>query len=297
MPEIPEFLLWPRPEFAEPFAHKCNIGRIALQNARIAIVGLARNCAVRLAQNLGAIESLANQCDGWQLHIESNDCEDQTLEVLADFCRRHDPATFHYQVLGRGHFPGEFAGRRTVALAEYREACRKWVAACAKDSDYVVVIDFDLWGGWSHDGLTNAIGWLTVMPDAYGMASMSLFQHNWGFGPQWAQYDLWALRGVGQAGNYHDAYQAGIGGWAYGWFPPVGSQPVLVSSAFGGMAVYRTEAFLAGRYDGRHDCEHVPFHKSVAKATGGNLYICPAMRTLVHWMEPAECEATPQPSA
>jgi hypothetical protein len=77
--------------------------------------------------------------------------------------------------------------------------------------------------------------------------------------------------------------------------PPVGSPPSLVSSAFGGMAIYRTDAYLAGTYDGTTDCEHVPFHKGIARATGQMLYVCPSMRTIVSWMEP--CEATPQPSA
>jgi hypothetical protein len=33
------------------------------------------------------------------------------------------------------------------------------------------------------------------------------------------------------------------------------------------------------------DCEHVPFHRSIAKATGQHLYVCPGMRTVMSWME------------
>jgi hypothetical protein len=127
------------------------------------------------------------------------------------------------------------------------------------------------------------------------MASVSLFQYDFGNGPQWAHYDLWALRGVGQRDCYWDQYRGGRGGFGYTWMPPVGSPPALVSSAFGGMAIYRTDAYLAGTYDGTTDCEHVPFHQSIARATGQLLYVCPSMRTIVSWMEP--CEATPQPSA
>lgn len=295
MCSIPEQLIWPLQPFAQSYAERCEEGRIRLKNASVAFVGLARNCGVRLAQNLGAVETLADGLGSWRLHIESNDCEDQTLEVLTDFSRRHKQATFHYQMLGRGHYPAEFAGRRTIALAEYRDACQRWVKACAADSDYVIVVDWDMWGGWSHHGLLNAIGWLVEYQGAYGMASVSLFQYDFGNGPQWAHYDLWALRGVGQTDCYWDTYRGGLGGFGYSWLPAIGSPPVLVSSAFGGMAVYRTDAYLRGTYDGTQDCEHVPFHKSIAKATGQHLYLCPAMRTVMHWMEP--CEATPQPSA
>lgn len=286
--KIPDHLLWPFEPFAASFAERINEGAARLRSSRVAFVGLARNCAVRLAENLGALEHLANGVGSWRLHIEANDCEDQTLSVLHDFSMRHSQATYHYQTLGRGQYPAEFAGRRTIALAEYRDACQRWVRDCAADADYVVVIDWDIAGGWSHHGLLNGLGWLVEMPGAYGMASVSLFQHDFGSGPQWAHYDLWALRGVGQAGCYWDTYQNRYGGWGYSWTPAVGSPPVLVSSAFGGMAVYRTDAYMAGTYDGTTDCEHVPFHASIAKATGQHLYLCPAMRTVMSWL-PEPC--------
>lgn len=290
MPCVDDALLWPPLPFAASFAERCEDGRIRLKNASVAFVGLARNCGVRLAQNLGAVESLVNGVSSWKLHIESNDCEDQTLDVLADFARRHTQATFQYQMLGRGHYPGEFSGRRTVALAEYRKACQQWVKACAADADYVIVVDWDMWGGWSHHGLLNAIGWLVEYQGAYGMSSVSLFERDFGGGPQWWHYDLWALRGLGQSDCYWDTYRNGYGGFGHSWLPPVGSPPALVSSAFGGMTIYRTNAYLAGCYDGTRDCEHVPFHASIHKATGQNLYVCPAMRTVMNWMGPSNAE-------
>jgi hypothetical protein len=116
------------------------------------------------------------------------------------------------------------------------------------------------------------------------MASVSLFQFNFGSGIDWFHYDLWALRGVGQQDCYFDTYQKGYGAFGYTFTPPVGSPPVLVSSAFGGMAVYRAADYLAGTYDGS-DCEHVPFHRSIAGTTGRRLYLCPGMRTAVTWMQ------------
>jgi hypothetical protein len=277
----------PPAEFVELYRERRNQGIERLRKSRVAFVGLARNCGTQLASNLTLLEHVAAGCSKWSLHIESNDCTDDTLEVLARFSKKYARATFHYQTLNRPHCVAEFAGRRTIALAEYRDSCQRWVRSCAADSDYVVAIDWDLWAGWQPDGLANAIGWLTAMPQAYGMASVSLFQHE-PIGEQWLHYDLWALRGVGQADCYWDVYQNGYGGFGLSWLPPVGSPPVLVSSAFGGMAVYNAAAYLAGTYDGVSDCEHVPFHHSIAKATGQQLYLCPSMRTLVRWLEPKD---------
>ncbi len=301
---LPAHLWLPFELFGESYAHRAEEGAARLRSSRVAFVGLARNCAVRLAQNLGLLEQLQELCGSWSLHIESNDCEDQTLEVLHDYCREKPQATFHYQILGRDQYGPEFAGRRTIALAEYRDACQRWVKSCSADADYVVVIDWDAWGGWNHQGVLNGFGWLVELPGAYGMSSVSL--NEWKMiamgddgkptlGNGWTHYDAWALRGVGQSGCYFDDYTAGLGGWKHQWLPPVGSPPVLVSSAFGGMCIYRTDAYLKGTYDGVSDCEHVPFHQSIAKATGQHLYLNPSQRMLMSWME--SCEASPQPSA
>ena len=285
---IPARLWHPHEPFVDACRERAEEGTARLRNANVAFVGLARNCGVRLAQNLGVIEHLAEQCGSWQLHIESNDCEDQTLDVLAGFASKHRQATFHYQMLGREQYGAEFAGRRTIALAEYRAACQRWVRSCAGDADYVVVIDWDMWGGWSPHGLLNGIGWLVELQGAYGMASVSLFQHDFGGGVDWYHYDLWALRGVGQSRCYWDTYQNGYGGFGYQWLPAVGSPPALVSSAFGGLCIYRTEAYLAGTYDGTTDCEHVPFHESIAKATGQMLFLNPSQRCVMHWLEASD---------
>lgn len=290
---IPEHLVYPLVEFGEPFRIRCEEGLARIQTAKVAFVGLARNCAVRLAENLGRLETLATMAREWCLHIESNDCQDSTLDVLHDFCSTNPQATYHYQVLGRRQYSAEFSGPRTIALAEYRHACQRWVKACARDADYVIAIDWDQWGGWSTAGVLNGLGWLVELQGAYGMASVSLLEakamiheENGQSRPSsaWMHYDAWALRGVGQPGCYWDDYTKGVGGWKHHWLPPVGSEPVLVASAFGGLAIYRTDAFLKGTYDGTTDCEHVPFHQSIARATGQHLYVCPAMRCVMRWL-------------
>ena len=284
---LPEHFVQPLQPFGNLFAERHGEGMKRLRRSKVAVVGLARNCAGPLRGNLMRLRLLAAECKAWALHIESNDCEDDTLEVLQSFCTAHPQATFHYQVLGREQYSAEFAGRRTIAMAEYRHACQRWVKACAADADYVAVVDWDQWGGWSHAGVLNGIGWLVELQGAYGMASVSLFQHDWGDGPQWAHYDLWALRGVGQADCYWDTYTNGHGGFGYTWLPPVGSPPALVSSAFGGLCIYRTAAFLKGTYDGTSDCEHVPFHQSIARATGQHLFLNPSQRCVMNWTEPS----------
>ena len=287
--KIPEHLVLPSPPFRSSFDELAAQGAAVLADCEVAVVGLARSCAPQLASNLERVLSLGAFCRSWRLHVETNDNEDNTDQVLADFCQRHRQATFTSQRLGRQHFSTEFAGRRTEALAEYRTACQQWVRECATDADYVVVIDLDAWGGWSNRGILNGVGWMRHMPDAYGMASVSLLQHpayqtNAAGETQmiaaWLHYDCWALR----LNSYWDDYSNGVGGWKHQWLPPVGSPPVPVCSAMGGLAIYRTAAYLSGTYDGT-DCEHVKFHESIERATGKGLYLNPSQRCVMRWLD------------
>ena len=287
---IPERLIAPLPEFAADFARYAEMGQDLAALSEVAFVGLARNCADHLRANLHRLEMLAGSFAGWQLHIATNDNTDGTSEVLSEFVGKHERASYQDANLGREQFTAEFAGRRTEALAEYRTECQEWVRENAGDSHYVIVIDFDSWGGWSHSGVLHGIGALAAAQTAFGMASVSLAQYpQLGMGedkkpfvgPGWVHYDAWALR----LNSYRDDYTAGEGGWKHQWLPPVGSPAVPVCSAFGGMAIYRTAAYLSGTYSGS-DCEHVPFHRTMQMRTGQHLFLNPSMRTVMSWMEP-----------
>lgn len=281
--EMPARLWQPIMEFEPSYQAMAKIGFDVLRQSHIAIVGLARNCAAPLRNNLETMAETGSRSAGWRLHIESNDCADETAEVLHEFANKHDEASFCYHDLGHGEFGHEFQGRRTEAMAMHRTVCQTWVRNLVPRPDLVVVFDCDLWGGWNTTGLLNGIGWLSKTLNAFAMSSVSLFEYDFGPGRDWYHYDLWALRGLGQQDCWYDTYQNRIGGWAYTWLPPVGSPPVLVSSAFGGLAVYRTSDYLAGTYDGS-DCEHVGFHRSIAQSSGRSMYICPSMRTVPMWI-------------
>lgn len=287
---VPDELVYPMEEHSESFVGHTLLGERTLADSTVAFVGLARNCAEQLDDNLARLGLLAENCAGWFLHVETNDNEDDTAGVLERFCEAYPPhGSYRNQTLNRRQFSAEFAGPRTIALAEYRAACQAWVGENAGDTDYTVVIDFDAWGGWSHAGVLNGIGWLVEMPEAYGMASVSMFQHaafasrsdgTTGLEPAWLGYDAWAFR----LNTYTDAYTRGSGGWFHQWLPFVGSDPIRVCSAFGGMCIYRTADYLAGIYDGRNDCEHTSFHRSIAERTGRSLYYNPSQRTVMRWL-------------
>ena len=58
-----------------------------------------------------------------------------------------------------------------------------------------------------------------------------------------------------------------------------GAPLVPVDSCFGGLAVYRMEAFASGSYAGG-DCEHVTFHASLRRAGFGRIFLDPSLLAL-----------------
>jgi hypothetical protein len=288
--KIPDELIYPREEFASSFLARVREGERCLEHNTVAFVGLARNCGPHLEANLTRLAMLAEGCAGWHCHVETNDNTDNTVAVLDAFVDSYpNHASYRDRTLNREQYGAEFSGRRTIALAEYRTACQEWVRENAADTLFTVVIDWDAWCGWSHVGVLNGIGWMVELPGAYGMASVSLMEHPaWhhdedGGGslkPTWLSYDAWAFR----LNTYLDAYTRGQGGWFHSWLPFVGSDPIRVCSAFGGMCIYRTKDFLQGVYDGATDCEHTHFHRTIAERTGKHLFYNPSQRTVMRWM-------------
>lgn len=285
----PKWMIDPIPEFEGEFEGRVLHGRDVLENSSVAVVGLARNCGPHLQRSLDRfMETIARTAKSWRLLICENDSEDNTKDIATRFASlSNGKADAIVRDLHRKHRPNEFAGPRTEELAEYREECQNWIRHRCDYCEYVAVIDWDAWGGWT--GEETAFSYLSEDVEAYGMASVSLLEHpvprleNDGrvvIGTQWMHYDCWALR----LNSFWDDYSVGAGGWKHQWLPPVGSPTVRVCSAFGGLCVYKTGDYLRGTYSGQ-DCEHVTFHRSIHKETGKSLYLNPSQRTIMKWVE------------
>jgi hypothetical protein len=288
---VPDWLVSPIDEFAGEYEVRRVHGATVLENASVAFVGLARNCARHLEGNLFRLSALTSAVDESRVLIVENDSTDNTKQVATSFAAKSGGrATAIVRDLGRQHRPTEMAGTRTNELAEYRAECQEWVRRHCSGFDYTVVVDWDSYGGWVLHGVQTGFSYLATDPGAFAMASVSLLEHPVASydrekntivsGSQWIHYDCWAMR----LNSYWDDYGHGIGGWKHNWFPLVGSPPVRMMSAFGGFCIYRTADYLRGTYSGQ-DCEHVTFHRSIQEATGLGLYLNPSQRMVMQWIE------------
>lgn len=273
-------------ECAPDYWNAVGLGEAIARRTDLTILGLARNAMPWMHINSARVEKLGAKFRSWQAFVFENDSTDGTPSELKAWQERSPQVTFTSTVNNRPQLSTEKSKRRTDALAEYRQHCLEWariktagLTADERKDHRIIVIDFDCWGGWSDHGVMTGLTWLSRLPGAAGMASVSTTEFPTPMRPEGKitiHYDAWAFR-LNHWSEHHDM------GWFHGWFPPVGSEPVPCRSAFGGMAIYRPEAFFVGTYTGG-DCEHVNFHRSIFEATGMGMRLNPSQRLTMAWI-------------
>jgi hypothetical protein len=240
-----------------------------IRESRVAFIGLARNIAWILPWTIARIERLRSFCKDSIVIVFENDSKDSTREILnlwSEFCPGIHLLGQNY---GDSVHPPTRNMHRVARMAFYRQQCwRKlreldWLDA----KDYVCLVDMDLEGGISLEG------WL----------------HSFGLDVQWDMVGANGLivRDDGIPGFfYRDAFA-----WREGDWMPLpnlvpnlkgymrGDPPVPLLSCFGGLGIYRRDAYYAGRYTGG-DCEHVPFHRRMRENGFASIMMNPSMIVL-----------------
>lgn len=245
--------------------------------AAVVVVGCVRNGAKTLRR---AVETLARATAGFanvQFLVIESDSADATLDELARL--RQQSERFEFISLGA---LAERIPARTERIAHCRNRYLEELRTHARYSsvDYVMVADLD---GVNDDLRRQAVEtcWSTTQPWDVVAAN----QRD-------AYYDIWALRHPDWCPvDCHEQYTRlrAIFGHPRALTMAIHSRMarlnpraawIEVDSAFGGFAIYRREALLAGHYsgvEGGHSvCEHVPLHAQL-RAQGWRIFINPAL--------------------
>lgn len=279
--------VWPvDEEYAAAYDGRVAGGRGLAERSGVNIVGIARNAMPALPNTLALLDEVAAGFERRKAFVFENDSSDGTPAALDGHAARNDWFHVAHDTWGGIDSRG-FERARTERLAKARNLCLEWVRAHGRENEYTVVVDLDPEYGFSPDGVFNSVWWLNTLspitqsvgrrPGA--MASYSFMRMTDPDGSiKIAHYDAWAARL-----NFWRDRRDEPGGMA--WFStlliPVGSPPFPMNSAFGGLCVYKTEAFLAGGYSGE-DCEHVPHHRRMSEA-GWQLFLNPGCRYIALW--------------
>jgi hypothetical protein len=271
-------------EYAEAYHRKVEDGRAVAADQAVNIVAIARNALPRMANTLDLLCQVRAGFRDCRMYVYENDSTDGTGEALDRAAGVAPWLTVDRGALGGADERG-FQPERTVRLAHCRNKCLQWVRDHGRDAAFTIVIDMDPAGGFSVDGVFNSVACLAENRScggplmAGGMASYSLIRMPQDGGQVGvAHYDAWAARPVCW---WRDRREEIGFTWFSAFLPPVGSPTCPMNSAFGGLAVYWTEAFLTGGYDGG-DCEHVAHHRRM-RAAGWQMHLNPGCRYIAIW--------------
>jgi hypothetical protein len=248
------------PEVAFPWSDEArddshdriDTGRARMREASVVICGICRNARSFLPRIAASIERLGSCFAQYQVIIVEHDSIDATGEFLRDWSSSND------RVLIERHSMAPDAGRPLSSqLAALRNRYHQIVADRFARSDYVIVLDMDFAGGFSLEGVAHTFGQESW--DAVG--SYGLRRHARG-NPRaewpYEHYDGGAFRPASPAHPLARVRPATIR-------LERGGPLIPVASCFGGLAVYRREAFLSATYSGG-DSEHVAFHEALRRA-------------------------------
>lgn len=244
------------------------------EESSLLIIGLARNVESTIRKEVETLKSAFSDFLIVRFLIVESDSNDKTLSELKDL--RLIDEKVHFESLG--HLSSKIPNR-IDRISFCRAKAQEFARSMTVNLDYVVVADLD--------GVNNLIDKASVRScwvgsdwdvctanqehsyyDIYALRHPELAP-----GDCWLEYLELRSRGVHPMKALNDAVfirQVHI---------PKESKWIEADSAFGGLAIYTVEAFMAGRYMSRREsgevvCEHVLFHESL-RAQGKKLFINP----------------------
>lgn len=258
---------------------------------RAIFAGCARDCALPLPAVLRNIDRISATFDEAAFVFVENDSKDETRQLLANWGKPR--ANFCLLGMdGLGLLPFRTV-RLAVARNTYLEIIRN---SRFRDFDYLFVVDMD--GVNEREVDLHAVERCLEFLDADARHA-ALFANQSG-----PYFDMWALRHPtrcprdiwGEVLEYAivhscadgEAFQKAYSPRAFSL--PTDAPALEVSSAFGGLGIYKLEPALASAYAGRETktiksppdqfhiamqvCEHVPFNETITKQ-GGKLFVAP----------------------
>lgn len=255
-------ITFPDPRFPPPrelraeYERRVELGQRRMSSTTAVISGLARDVAGILPLTIARIEQMGLMFADYRVVIFENDSRDETARLLTDWAERNHRVDVTIERRGDPVNPMTRCLKRAERMAYYRNQCLETIRFRYSGFEHVLIVDTDLSGGWSRDGLANTFGhddW-----DFVGSNGLIFKRVGLKFNVL-MQYDAWAYRD-------DESFTAFTTRQVNDMSFTRGEPLVPVTCCFGGLGVYLMPAYLAGQYAG-HDVDHVT-HQQVARPQG-----------------------------
>jgi hypothetical protein len=256
-------------------------GRDAMKRSNVVVCGLARDLEPLADLTLARIERLTSYFAYSAVVLYENDSKDGTTQKLLHWASLNSVPHRRLYVTTESHHRRRhehvFNPDRMRDMAWYRSKLHAKTMSLefAFEPDYVIALDTDYHAGWSWRGLESVFG--------AGLAFDAAWANGIRFAPE--PRPPWRLRvRMFDTAAYRDARdKSNLGAPA----PRPDAAWLEATSAFGGVGVYRWQAWRDGTFDPADgerasrscECEHVQFHRSMRAVGHTRTYIVPALLT------------------
>ena len=243
----------------------CRRGYAAMAGKRVVVTGLARNLGPILPATIRRIQRLCRLFADYRVVIYENDSIDNTKLLLRKWSLAERRVTVGSEDLHDPVNPTSRCLKRVERMAAYRRRCQEMILADHGRFDAVIVVDLDILGGWSEDGIANSFGhrdW-----DFVGSNGL-IYRRDGCHVNTLRQYDTWALRVDDELSPIPTRV---AGGFVFRCGEPL----VPVTSCFGGLGIYSMAAYAAGDYAGG-ELEHANFHRALIGRGFTGLFLNPS---------------------
>lgn len=281
---FPEEMFSCRTEQEKEYKQLIGIGYKQMKQKRIVICGLARDTALSLDIMMQRLEKTGKLFKDYKVIIFENDSVDGTRKKLKTWqqCNQHvtllecgvpdcklgNKPLYEYGLIGGG---------RIQRMAQFRNYYLQVVQNKFSDFDYMMIVDMDLKGPWSNDGIAHTV----AQKEWDAVAAFGLHSFPGTAGMVLTVYD--ALAYVSKEGSYTDPQDFVINYFKMNFYDLLGIQkgdPMIpVKSAFSGFALYKINSIKGSSYFG-NICEHIGLHKQMAQNGHDKLFINPSLLLL-----------------
>ncbi len=267
-------------------------GKDRTHSKSLLIFGMVRDCGQNLKRNIPAIESIGAYFKDYKVVVLENNSKDNTKEILQGWSAKNnkvhiflydfDESKYKAIPADEGYFK-YFQLNKLQKYYDYRNVLLEKVESIGYDSDYSMLIDMDVAGIDVKGAITSFgsdISWDAVTANGYSLSP----------GLRRRYHDTFALCEHGMEGwkqtiqmveDYKEIFN----------FLRKGQPFIRVFSAFGGIAIYRTEAIKGLRYEPvinnygqiQVRCEHFALYKAMAEKGYDKVFINPNME--VHYQK------------
>ncbi len=306
---FPETMFPCQYSYFEEYGRHVISGMDLAKQSNILICGVVKDAESIIQTNLLRILRLGSHFKKYHAFIYENNSEDGTKDILSKFRNKNFTIKMENIQLEPYTHPKSQARRQNMAKVrnKYLTFARKYIKT--NPVDYIFLIDLDLPGGWSYEGIFNSLSqsevwqivgsnsiyyhktstncvWVLVdgkykckycdfiVPHPHFNKNCSAVKNNENItvAHQRLTYDTWALRFLEDEKELDDR-QANLYQFERG-------QPSFeVASCFGGLAIYKPETFQTKAKYTDEDCDHVTFHNSL-RQDGYKIFLNPSQITL-----------------